>query len=324
MKVKVCSSARLHLGFYNIFRDNIAYGSVGVMIKHPQVLVEAWKSKGVIVKNHSKEDVEEDIRKVISKLEADNIAVEVHKAIPRHVGLGSTTQLMLSTAYAISKLYNLNLSVKELAVILGRGVNSGVGVAVFEKGGFIVDSGRIVEGNIVDKPKNVKDLPQITFRGSLPRSWYFIIAIPKKVRGLSEREEKPILELPEPMDKDSEYELYKTVLFHLIPSVVRRDIETFGKSITKIQFTIGRYFSKYQGGVFCCEETENLIKAFLECKAYGAGQSSWGPTAYGIVKGLGMARKVLRRVSRIAYMKGIEMEAFITNTRNYGALVHTL
>ncbi|MBS7628477.1 hypothetical protein KEJ23_00610, partial [Candidatus Bathyarchaeota archaeon] len=44
-------------------------------------------------------------------------------------------------ATSISKLLNLNLTVYELAKIMGRGGTSGIGVAAFDKGGLILDGG---------------------------------------------------------------------------------------------------------------------------------------------------------------------------------------
>ncbi|MEZ5334482.1 MAG: hypothetical protein R2741_04185 [Methanolobus sp.] len=42
---------------------------------------------------------------------------------------------------AVNELYNLGKSVRELAIAVGRGGTSGIGVASFEMGGFIVDGG---------------------------------------------------------------------------------------------------------------------------------------------------------------------------------------
>ena len=42
---------------------------------------------------------------------------------------------------AVNELYDLGLSVHEIAVKVGRGGTSGIGVAAFENGGFILDGG---------------------------------------------------------------------------------------------------------------------------------------------------------------------------------------
>lgn len=321
-KVIVESSARLHLGFYNIISKNVAYGSLGVAISEPKVVVSILKSKETaIVNNTSIKGLEKTVLKTINMLELGKVKVVVEKAIPRHVGLGSTTQLMLSIGYGISSLYKLNYSIRELAAKLRRGTVSGIGIATFEKGGFVIDSGRIVSGRIVKPPTKVEELPQIIYRKSIPKNWFFTVIIPKGVRGLTEREEKEILSIPEPMDKNLERELRETVLIHLLPSLARVDIEEFGKALTKVQILVGTYFAKYQGGIFCCEETEYAINSMLRHGAYGAGQSSWGPTAYGIVLGLRRAKNVLRKVKKDMERKGYEAEYYIVNVRNRGAKI---
>ena len=309
MTVEVESSARIHLGFYNMYNDGVAYGSIGVAVTEPIVRVRVKPSDKLVVDNKSGIPVDDVVSNVINKLRCDNVQIEVLEAIPRHVGLGSTTQLSLSLGYAIANLKGLKISIRELAVKLGRGVNSGIGVAAFESGGFIVDSGRYTSNGKVYPPKTPYDIPHVVFRHKLPRDWYFIILLPKGIKGLSEREERSIMESPEPLPQDIQYELYKTLVLHLIPSVLRNDIVTFGKAVTKIQYIVGMYFSKYQGGIFCCDEVDYLVHSLLELGAYGAGQSSWGPTTYGIVKSISRARRLLRKVLERASSKSLDVEA---------------
>ncbi len=313
--IEVCSSARLHLGFYTLAMDNVAYGSIGVAVDKPTVMIRVRKSDNIVVKNNTGIPVEKEIREAIESLNVPGAEVEVVKAIPRHVGLGSTTQLMLSTAYAVSRLYGLKYSIRQLAFKLKRGWVSGVGIAAFERGGFIIDSGRRLEGKKVGVPKDPSDLPRVIYRSPLPKSWYFIVVLPKGIRGLDEREEKPLLEAPE-TDEELEYELHRAVLLGMLHALARRDIKGFGEALTNIQFLVGQYFSRYQGGVFCCRETETIVNALLEGGAYGVGQSSWGPTAYGLVRGRKEAREILDYLTKILEENNIDAEIFVTNVRN--------
>jgi len=324
VRVRVTSGSRLHLGFYNLLTDGVAYGSIGVSIEYPRTRVEVRESTGFRVVNESGVHVGDVIEEVVSKFGRPCIEVRVIEAAPRHVGLGSTTQLTLSLAYGISKLLGVKCSVRELAVMLGRGHTSGIGVAAFEFGGFIVDSGRVTEGGVVKDPASIMDLPQVVFRRSLPRSWYFILVVPEGVRGLSEREERKYLELPYEPPEDLQNELRRTLLTHLIPSVIRKDIEVFGSAITKIQVLVGKYFSRYQGGVYCCEETELAVNLLLKHGAHGAGQSSWGPVAYGITEGLGRAKKLLEKVRHGMGERGVSAVYYVVRARNKGAVVETL
>lgn len=317
MLVDVRSSARLHLGFYTISGGYTAYGSIGVAIERPRVTVQVRRSKRVKIRNLTRVKVEQDVEEVIRSLNLPGAYVEVPEAIPKHVGLGSTTQTRLSVAYALSRAYGMNWNVRRLAFALRRGWVSGIGVAAFERGGFILDSGRILRDGRVHEPKSCNELPKIMYRRTLPEDWYFVVAVPKGIRGLDEREEKPLLEAPE-TDRKLECELHEAVLLCMLPALARGDAESFGKALTKVQRLVGRYFSKYQGGEFCCWETEELVKALLEGGAYGAGQSSWGPTAYGLVEGREMAKRLLESTLKSAERMGVESEIFIAKVRNTG------
>ena len=317
MRVDVKSSARLHLGFYTISSDCMAYGSMGLAIDRPEVNVQVEKADGLKIRNLTQVIIERDVKEVVELLNLPGAEVNVLKAIPRHVGLGSTTQLRLSIAYALSKIYNLRYNIRQLAFIIKRGWVSGVGIAAFKQGGFILDSGRIPGENGLCEPKNPDDLPNIMFRRPLPKSWHFVVAIPRGIRGFDEHEEKPILKTPE-TNHSLERDLHETVLLYMLPALARRDAKNFGKALTKVQRLVGKYFSKHQGGEFCCWETEQMIKNLLNGGAYGAGQSSWGPTAYGLIEGSKRSKKLLNHMVKSAEKIGVDSEFFIVQPRNRG------
>ncbi|MEM4552614.1 MAG: hypothetical protein QXI86_00065 [Ignisphaera sp.] len=322
MAICIETSARLHLGFYNFFEDGIAYGGLGVAIEYPKIRVKVYRDTGfsVINKVHGLY-VDDVVDLVKNSLNVSSIGIVVEEAYSRHVGLGSTTQLALSISYGIAKLLDMKYSVRELAVALGRGRDSGIGVATFEYGGFVVDSGRRVNQR-VEVPRSVNDIPQILFRSYLPEDWYFIVIIPHGIKGLDEVRERSVMDYPQPLPRDLQYELYKLLLLHIIPSIVRRDIEVFGKAITKLQRIVGEYFSKYQGGIYCCREAEEIVNALLNSGAQGAGQSSWGPTVYGIISGKDNAFRVLRKVSEKIERHGIEYSYYVVKNRAKGASIN--
>ena len=317
MRVDVWSSARLHLGFYTISSGCIAYGGMGLAIDRPEVHVQVKRADRLKIRNSTQVMIERDIEEVLKMLNLPGAEVNVLKAIPRHVGLGSTTQLRLSIGYALSKIYGLRYNIRQLAFILRRGWVSGIGIAAFKQGGFIVDSGRILSKNGLCEPKSPDEIPSVMLRSPLPRSWHFVVAIPRGIRGFDELQEKPVLSMPETRH-DLERDLQETVLLHMLPALARRDAKTFGKALTKVQRLVGKYFSKYQDGEFCCWETEQMVKSLLEGGAYGAGQSSWGPTAYGLVEGIKRAKKLLKYMLKSAERVGVDAEFFIVNPRNRG------
>jgi len=322
VKVTVHTPARIHMGFYNFLADNIAYGDLGVALQKPSVTVRVSEISGneIRVANKSGVDISDCIESVVKKLNLRGVYIEVLNAIPRHVGLGSTTQTVLAIACAVSRLQGLSCNVRDLAVKLCRGRDSGVGIAVFERGGFVVNSGRRISGERrVLCPTSPLDLPQVVFRAPVPREWSFILFTPRERRGLDEISERRVMDIPMQFPKDLQCELYRLVFLHMIPSILRRDIETFGKALTKLQFTIGEYFSKYQGGIFHSEEVELIVNTLLRYGVKGVGQSSWGPTVYGLVKGQSRARRIAVRVLEEIKSKGVEAEYVVVKAANRGA-----
>lgn len=325
MKIKVVSPSRLHLGFYTIVSKKLAYGSIGIAVNIPNTIIIFERSNKLRIRNNTNININKEIQFVLSKLALKhiNISINIEKVITRHVGLGSTTQLMLSLAYGINKLLHLGHSIRELAYMLRRGWVSGIGIAAFEKGGFIMDNGRhIVNGKI--KPiECIDDIPRVMFRRGIPGSWTFIIATPLGIKGLDEREERKYLEIPTPM-YEIEKSLHEVVLTEMLPAITTYDIRKFGCAMTKVQMLTGKYFSKFQGGIFCCEETELIINKFLEYGAYGAGQSSWGPTAYALVDNVRHAKKIINKLLKDLYHNDIVADIYISKVCNSGAKLYVL
>jgi len=73
---------------------------------------------------------------------SDKVHINIEAAIPEHVGLGSGTQMSLAIGSALNAIYNLGLSVRDIAAITERGLRSGIGIGIFEQGGLVVDGGR--------------------------------------------------------------------------------------------------------------------------------------------------------------------------------------
>lgn len=316
MKIQVSAPARLHLGVIDLSNSlGRLYGSIGVAINQPRVEVIAEESRDIEVcygENIERFTAAESvIKRFLKKYDIKSgVKISIFKSIPSHVGLGSTTQLSLSIALAISKLYGIKTTVREMAELLGRGSVSGIGTAVFEKGGFVVDGG--VSGKR-------KAIPPVIFHHSFPDSWFFVIATPSAKRGLSEKAE---LEVFQKASASPEFakQICHLLIMKMLPSLIEKDLDGFGTALTEIQRNVGAAFAPYQQGLFHSRATEEIVEYMLHCGAKGAGQSSWGPSAYGIVEGEKAALKLRDKVQ--SYMnkmhKGI---AFHTNANNLGASV---
>ncbi|OYT37302.1 MAG: hypothetical protein B6U89_07495 [Desulfurococcales archaeon ex4484_58] len=318
-KVEVIAPARLHLGFYNFRGLGTGYGGIGVAIEPPFIRVRVARSTTFNFINYSGIDVDDVVENVVDKLDVKYVEIKVYSAIPRHVGLGSTTQLSLAIGYGINKVFDLGYTIRELAALFGRGFISGIGIGVFEQGGFIVDSGRRLSGGKVVKPKKPDDLPLVLARYSFPNNWYFIVLVPETDYRVLEAEERKLLRKPLSIDLETQNKLYQLLLFKIIPSIMRKDLDGFSKALTKIQFLTGKYFSKYQGGIFCCRETEAVIKALLRHGVKGVGQSSWGPVAYGVIDNYYRGVRIMNSVVEELKEEGINVKyKYVSKPRNRG------
>ena len=263
---------RLHLGLIDPSATlGRRFGSLGVAIENGYELkiVEGERLE-IKAEGDDAETIEKTVKRMNLRYNTGvNFLIEVRKAIPRHVGLGSTTQLTLATALGIARLRNLRVGVEELAEYLGRGRNSGAGIYAFKHGGFVVDGGV------------KKGIPPLIFREDFPEEWAFLLVIPELKPGFNEEEERPLME--EVVGRaDAAMEISHRILLGLLPALKERDIRAFGENLSAIQRLVGMHFEAYQGGEFR-EDVRTLLEFLCE-KTYGCGQSSWGPTVYGLIR----------------------------------------
>ncbi len=262
---------RLHLGLIDpSVTFGRRFGSIGLALENGyEVRIAEGDSMEIIAEGEDRETIESVLKRLNTAYETGvNYVVEVKKGIPRHIGLGSTTQLSLAVGVGVSRLRGLNLSIEELAAVLRRGRNGGAGIYTFAYGGLVIDGG--VKGGI----------PPLIFRGDFPEEWAFLLIIPELRPGLDEEEEKPVM-AGVVGRVDVAMEISHRILLGLLPALKERDIKTFGEHLSAIQRLVGKHFETYQGGEF--REDVKILLDFLAEKTYGYGQSSWGPTVYGLI-----------------------------------------
>jgi predicted sugar kinase len=84
----------------------------------------------------------------------------------------------------------------------------------------------------------------------------------------------------------------------MLPALVERDPSAFGQSLTTIQRIVGRWFRPVQVGTFASPLGARIARAMLRGGALGVGQSSWGPTVYGLATDEGLATKLEQAAQR--------------------------
>ncbi len=299
---------RLHLGLIDPTGSlGRRFGSLGVALEGGYE-VKVLPAERLEVRAEG-EDVE-TIKKAVERMNSTfgtgtGYLIEVRKTIPRHVGLGSTTQLSLAVGTAIARLNNLSVSIERLAEALGRGKNSGAGIYAFAYGGFVLDGGV------------KKGVPPLIIREDFPEEWAFLLVIPEVEPGLDEEEEKPIMG-GNFGSAEVAREISHRILLGLLPALKERNVRAFGEHLSAIQRLVGGHFAEFQGGEF--REDVELILDWLGEKTYGAGQSSWGPTVYGLIL-KGEFQRLSAELSDYLREHGIKAKVELGLPRNTGAEV---
>ncbi len=295
--IEVRTCARLHLGLLdNNGEQGRLYGSIGLAVSRPNLLLRAEKCDSLTVEGLERARVLAFAQRFIGCYGAPAGArLNLVRSIPAHVGLGSGTQLGLAVGAALARLADLRLGANEIALAVGRGLHSGIGIATFQHGGFVLDGGRSVIS--ANRQIDTSRIPPVLMKYPMPKDWFFVAAIPDTDRGFSgEKESRAFLQLPEAPANAVE-KISWVLLMKMLPALIEKDIANFGKALTSIQYMVGDCFASVQGGRFSNSLSEKMVDFFLDKGAAGVGQSSWGPTVYGLIQGKVHAARLAEEAS---------------------------
>ncbi|MEQ1758110.1 MAG: beta-ribofuranosylaminobenzene 5'-phosphate synthase family protein [Vicinamibacterales bacterium] len=275
-RVWVEAHARLHFGVLDLAGSRgRRFGGIGAPAPVPPLLVSASAApSGVVCEgNDAARGTAFAQRFLTYHGVTAGARLQVHRSLPSHAGLGSGTQLALSIARALAEVYDLDTSVESLATSVGRTRRSGVGMWVFAGGGFVLEGGR---------GANTPVAPLLA-RIAFPEEWRCVVAVSEGGTMSGAAEESAFDQLPAPPAGEAERVAHH-VLMALLPALVEADLTAFGCALAEIQQITGQWFAPAQGGTFSAASRE-LIEELRHLGAHGVGQSSWGPTVYGIVSG---------------------------------------
>jgi beta-RFAP synthase len=322
MRVVVRAPARLHFGFIDLDGSlGRRFGSIGLAIDEPKVIVEATPAHRLSVTGDESGRAQALARRFLRHYRLrESVHIALQQMIPAHVGLGSGTQLALSIATALARLFSIEAGVRELAAVMGRGKRSGIGVAAFDRGGFILDGGQRV--GTTGRPRNPDSPPHVIIRHPFPKDWTFVVAIPNVDRGLAGDAEGRAFRRLSARHAGGTGKLSRTVLMQMLPALLERDAVAFGHSLTSIQRIVGGWFRPIQGGTFASELGAKVARAITRAGALGVGQSSWGPTVYGLATDEGLVTK-LEQAARRAMSGSGDGVVFRARANNRGANIST-
>jgi beta-ribofuranosylaminobenzene 5'-phosphate synthase len=319
-RASVTVHARLHFGFCNLSleRERL-YGSLGIGLDRPQVRVTATPHDGVRCDHPTVRDYAERVADLLDVAGAD---LTVEGAFPRHVGLGSGTQFALATLVAVARATDASADVRELAPDLGRGGRSGVGVATFEDGGFVLDAGHPTARFTTARPDVGEwSVPPVAARHAVPDDWRFLIIVPDAPAGPSgdaeDRSMRSVVESAPPSPSDR---LAGVIARRVLPAVTESSVERFGAAVAEIGRLNGTWYADEQGGVYRPPAGELVAALDDDPAVYGAGQSSWGPAVYGVTDAERAA--AARTAGQDALdAAGVDGRVLVAEGRNRGATV---
>ncbi|WP_232686195.1 beta-ribofuranosylaminobenzene 5'-phosphate synthase family protein [Halobacterium zhouii] len=279
---RVETGGRLHVGFCNLSlsRDRL-YGSVGLALDEPRVVVDAERADTVVCDHHN---AREHAERACALLGVDGAHVTVREELPRHVGLGSGTQLALAVLTAVARAHGRDPRVRERAPELGRGGRSGVGVAAFEAGGFVLDAGHPTERFTTERPARGEwDVPPVSARHAVPEDWRFVLVCPDADPGKSESgEEESMRSVVERADGALADRIAGAVTRRVLPAIATDDVDAFGAAVAEVGRLNGAWYADEQGGVYRPPAGALVDELTASPAVTGAGQSSWGPVVYGV------------------------------------------
>jgi len=272
--IEVTTFARLHMGFFDL-NGNLGrrFGSIGLSLDSPYTKLQARKHAGLSVQGPSAPRAEKLARIILSALQIkEGIKIELKQAIPEHSGLGSGTQMALAVGTAISKLYDIKLTARDIAGFTSRGARSGIGLGTFDLGGVIVDGGR--------GPDTIT--PPVISHLTFPAAWTILLIFDQSAQGVHGAQEveafKQLAEFPETIAAD----LCRRVLMQALPALAETNLRSFGQAIRALQEATGDYFSPVQGGRYASQAVAEVLNYLSGNNVECLGQSSWGPTAFAV------------------------------------------
>ncbi len=309
-EIVVTAPARLHFGMLDpTGLGSRRFGGFGVGVELPRVVVGVRPRFGeeVIVTGPQPERATAFASRARTAFGLrGGVKVDVRETISPHVGLGSGTKLGLAIAYGLAELAGVSAGPEELAKASGRGARSSVGCWTFAAPGLVVEAGVADSGWI----------SPLVARHPMPERWRCVLALPRSVEGLSGNAEERFFGLLHERAA-VEPRVSRLLLTALLPGLLTGNIDEFGAALTEIQREVGAMFAAQQGGVFH-PRAAPLVEALLELGVRAVGQSSWGPSVYGIVDGPELAADVAKRL-RVAAGTGTDIS--VVNFDRRGAWI---
>ena len=310
--VRIEAPARLHMGFMDLHGGvGRRYGSLGLALQGPCTRVRLKAASGVAAQGPDAHRAARYAHEMVERFDLpEGVRIDVEEAIPPHSGLGSGTQMALAVGTGMAKLFDLDVSTAEVAAMLDRGARSGLGIGLFDQGGFVVDGGSAGDG----AP------PPVIARLAFPADWRLLLVFDRSRQGTHGEAEiekfAALLQFPEA----DAAELCRLVLMCALPGVVVADLDALGDAVSRIQARVGDHFADVQGGRFASPQVSRVLEWLASRGLKAVGQSSWGPTGFAVCPSEAVARGLMAE-AETRFGREFGLDFAVTRGRNCGARV---
>jgi len=306
--VAVTTTARLHFGFLDPSgRSANPFASFGLSLDRPCTRLTLAHSETWGVRGPEAERAGRYLKAIAASCGVDRAyRLHVEDAIPSHAGLGSGTQLALAVGSAFAAAEGLKLSPLDIAGRLERGARSGIGIATFEAGGAVLDSGPS-EGA----------LPQLIARVPFPDAWRVLLIFDPDVKGLDGASEVAAFEALPAYAEEDVADLRMRIVDRALPALARHDFAPFAAEVGHLQDCMGAYFAPIQGGPQTSPRVGQLLDWLRGEGVTGLGQSSWGPTGFAFAPSEDAGKALLAAAEARTDSAGLRL--MLARGRNDGA-----
>jgi len=316
-QVTVAAPARLHLGFVDPDGSlGRPFGSLGLTIDGPATRIALSHAARDSI--DAEADVAGEVERTREHVTAlkrlfrrdSPLAIELREVLPAHAGFGSGTQLALALGRGFASLHGIDVTTADLARALGRGKRSGIGVAAFDRGGFLLDGG----------PGRDAPAPLLA-RAEFPEQWRVLLVLDPRGAGLHGEDEIHALAQLPPMPQATAAHIAHVVLMRILPALHEADFASFAHGVSEVQRVIGAHFAPAQrAGAYTSPEVAQVVEWVGANFDAATGQSSWGPTGFAIFASQADADRAVDR-SRAAGQVAAPLTLRIVKGRNHGALL---
>ena len=325
MKLRIRTASRLHFGLLSLPGARAAseappgvacrtWGGVGLMVERPGIDLAAepasdWGASGLL-----SERILSFARSYLQSAPSVPLHFTVQNQPPEHQGLGTGTQLALAVARILAEVNHLPTAAPELALRVGRGQRSALGIHGFDQGGFLVEAGKA-------QPRAIS--PLVT-RIPFPEDWRVLLLLFRDQSGLHGSKESQAFQrlfdqgkIQAPTDA-----LCRLVMLGLVPSLLERDYQGFGEALYEFNRRVGETFAPVQGGPYSHPRAADVISFLRSQQIPGVGQSSWGPGLFAVVSDVERADRLADTVRQRFGLSA--QDVLVTAAANHGAEVTAL